>query len=81
MTFKDSAIQIIMNKIQSVASQQREVEDIYKKFSIDPKGEKDYVALEAYKMALADILKEIRSINDKPASSSNFRSKKGGGSI
>ena len=78
MTYKEEALEIIMNKIQSISVQQRDLVDIYKKFSLDHTTGLDYIAVEAYKSALVDILQELRSIDAKPKNSSNIRPKKGG---
>ena len=81
MTFKERLVNMLMNKIQTVSTQQREVEDIYRKFSLDHTVGKDYIAIDAYRMALADILTEIRRIDDKPTSSRDIRKKKRGNII
>lgn len=70
---KEKIITLIMNKVSAVSTQQRDVEDICKKFSIDPSTSPDYIAIGAYKDALTDLLDEIRRIDVDSKSSSNIR--------
>lgn len=55
---------LIMKKIEKVSVEIRAIEDISKKFSVEPQSNSAYTGLVGYRAALRDLQEEIRGTND-----------------
>ncbi len=60
MKDKEEIINHIIAEISKYSEKIRSIEDMCNKFLIDPVDERAYTSVVAYRMALADLLDEIR---------------------
>lgn len=62
--FRDKVIALILDEVNSMNSQMRNLEDQCNKFSVDLIDNHVYIAARAYRLALQDLLSKIRSMDE-----------------
>ena len=72
MTLKNKIISHIMNRISECSADIRRQEDMCKKFLVAPSSNRVYTSLVTYRLALTEILEEVRGINDNVGKGENF---------
>lgn len=62
--FRDKVITLILEEVNAMNSQIRNIEDQCNKFSVDLFDNHVYIGARAYRLALQDLLSKIRSMDE-----------------
>ncbi len=65
MKNKEDIISHLIEKINKTSEKKRNLEDWCKKVLIDPKQDRAYIALEAYRLALVEFLEDVKGDNNE----------------
>ncbi len=65
MKNKEEVVNHLIKKIGSISEEKRNLEDWCRKVLIDPEQDRAYIAIVAYRLALVELLEDIKGNNNE----------------